>query len=156
MPMNALSARLLIDAAHLAWSNRDIAALLACYCDDIRYTCNVGPSGTEPFIAIGKQAMLDFLSPVLTVAESVSVVERFVFNEDVATSTVACFVKHKATGHVLSGTYRQIALFREGKIAQLDEIHDAARIAAFWKMVNVEATQKVDIGVENIPCGEHK
>jgi ketosteroid isomerase-like protein len=139
MGMNSLKARLLVDAAHLAWSNRDPAGLLACYCDDIRYTCNTGPTPPEPFVAVGKQAMMAFLLPVLDIATSMSVVERFVFRNDMATATVACFLTHHATGHVLSGKYRQVIGFREGKIARIDEFHDAARIASFWKLVNADA-----------------
>ena len=33
MGMKSLRARLLVEAAHLAWSNRDTAGLLACYCE---------------------------------------------------------------------------------------------------------------------------
>jgi ketosteroid isomerase-like protein len=142
MGMNSLKARLLVDAAHLAWSNRDPTGLLACYCDDVRYTCNTGPSPSEPFVAVGKRAMMDFLLPVLDIATSMSVVERFVFKNDVARATVACFLRHHATGHVLSGKYRQVISFSDGKIAQIDEFHDAARIAAFWKLVNAEASVK--------------
>jgi ketosteroid isomerase-like protein len=149
MPMKALAARMLVDAAHLAWSNRDTPALLACYCDDIRYTCNTGSNGADSFVAVGKQAMLDFLLPVLNIAESMSVVERFVFKDGMARATITCFVRHKATGHVLSGSYRQILVFREGKIAKIDEFHDAARIAAFWRMVKVEAAADFDTGARN-------
>lgn len=150
--MNSLKARLLVDAAHLAWSNRDIAGLLACYCDDVRYTCNIGPNPSEPFVALGKQAMMDFLLPVLDIATSMSVVQRFAFKNDMATATVACFLTHHATGHVLSGKYRQIVAFRDDKIAQIDEFHDAARIAAFWKLVNADAMVKVEI--DNASTGE--
>jgi ketosteroid isomerase-like protein len=136
MPINALAARLLVDAAHLAWSNRDTDALMACYCDDIRYSCNTGPSNAEPFVAVGKSQMLGFLEPVLEITESMSVVERFKLDDNVARATISCFVKHTATGHVLSGTYRQILVFRDGRIAEIEEFHDAARIAAFWKMVH--------------------
>jgi len=145
MGMNSLKARLLVDAAHLAWSNRDTAGLLACYCEDVRYTCNTGPNPSEPYVAVGKPAMMDFLLPVLDIATSMSVVERFVFRNGVATATVACFVTHRATGHVLSGKYRQVIAFRDEKIAQIDEFHDAARIAAFWKLVNAEASVKEEI-----------
>ena len=152
MGMNSLKARLLVDAAHLAWSNRDIAGLLACYCDDVRYTCNTGPNPPEPFVAVGKQAMMDFLLPVLGIATSMSVVERFVFRNDAATATAACFVTHHATGHVLSGKYRQVIAFRDEKIAQIDEFLDAARFAAFWKLVIAEASVKEE--TDDGPAGE--
>ena len=150
MQMTALAARMLVDAAHLAWSNRDVEALLACYCEDIHYSCNTG-SSAEPFVAVGKQAMRDFLLPVLDIAESMSVVDRFVFKDNMARATIACFVTHKATGHVLSGSYRQVLVFREGKIAKIEEFHDAARIAAFWKMVDVEAASDPDMLAKDHP-----
>jgi ketosteroid isomerase-like protein len=153
MQMNALAARMLVDAAHLAWSNRDTTTLLACYCDDICYTCNTGSSGAESFRAVGKQAMLDFLLSVLATTESMSIIEGFAFKDSTARANVACFVKHKATGHVLNGTYRQILTFCDGKIASIDEYHDAARIAAFWKMVDAEALADPGILAKRHPAG---
>ena len=105
-----------MDAAHLAWGNRDMEALVACYCDDIRYTCNIGPTGTQPFIAVGKKAMLDFLLPVLDVTVSMSVVESFAFRNEEARATVACFVKHNATGHVLSGNTFRSSVFASARL----------------------------------------
>jgi len=48
-------------------------------------------------------------------------------------------VPHKGTGHKLAGTFRQVVYYRNNQIAQLEEFHDAARMAAFWRLVAGEA-----------------
>jgi hypothetical protein len=36
---------------------------------------------------------------------------------------------------VLSGQYRQVFTFKNDKIIQLEEFHDAAKLATFWRLV---------------------
>lgn len=107
------------------------------YCDDICYTCNVEPAAAQPVRINGRAAMREFLTKVQGVAQSMSVVEAFQFDGSVARATVACFVKHNGTGIVLSGYYRQVLRFRSGQISHLEEFHDAARLEAFWRLVEL-------------------
>lgn len=79
--------------------------------------------------------MRQFLEPLTNLIESVSVVEGFQFQGDTARATIACYLKHYATGIVLSGQYRQVIRFKGDYIDQLEEFHDAARLATFWKLV---------------------
>jgi len=141
MSVDPVTARAMVEAAHAAWSNGDLEGVLAWYTEDATYMSNVGPTPDgEPYMITGKQAMRGFLGAVLQVAESMSVVEHFVFENGVGRARVACYIRDKATGLVLSGTYRQKHTFRDGRIATLEEIHDAARMAAFWRLVGSHVT----------------
>jgi ketosteroid isomerase-like protein len=132
--MDRWQAEAVVNAAHAAWSARNLEQVLELYCEDIVYTCNGMPDG-QPVRFDGREAMRGFLAPVLDVAESASVVSRFVFDAGVARTQVACFVRHKKTKIVLSGSFRQIIRFSGTRISRLDEFHDAAKLNAFWRLV---------------------
>jgi ketosteroid isomerase-like protein len=76
----------------------------------------------------------------MAVAESATATEHFQFEDGIGRATVEAYIRHRRTGHVLSGTFRQIITYRGRKIARLDEYHDAAKMAAFWRMVASEET----------------
>lgn len=135
--ISEISARTMVCAAHEAWSNGDVERVLRWYHDDLIYVCNAGEYG-EPTILHGKDQMRAFLSPIVAVAESMSTIDSFQFHNGVARVRCSCFIRHRASGHTLTGTYRQLMAFGDRGIARLDEYHDAARMAAFWRMVNGE------------------
>lgn len=125
----------MVSACHDAWSTRDLDRLLTYYSPNMVYICNAEPSGAHPVRYVGLEAFRGFLAPVLELIESVSVVEGFQFSGNTARATIACYMKHFATGIVLSGQYRQVFQFTGDRISQLEEYHDAARIATFWELV---------------------
>lgn len=136
MKTDALTARATVEACHAAWSRGDLDGLLTWFCDDIVYSCNNGPNGDgQPYILHGKAEIRDFLAPVLLIAESMSVCEHFVFEDDIGRAHIKCYIKEKRTGHTLNGTYRQNYRFRLGFVSSLEEIHDASKMAAFWRLV---------------------
>ena len=94
----------------------------------------------------GREAFRNFLARVLSVTESATVVEAFQFDGTLARANVACFVKHNSTGMVLSGYYRQVFRFRGRFISHLDEFHDAARLQAFWRMVELCEKEEISAG----------
>lgn len=143
-----LQAEAIVNAAHAAWSSRDLDRMLSFYTHDIVYTCNGDPNG-EPLRLIGHQAMRGFLEPVLAVAESASVVENFTFDGTTVRTNIACYVKHLKTKIVLTGNYRQILRFREGRVCQLDEFHDAARLNAFWRLVAQSEKEALEPGASS-------
>lgn len=145
MTTDEYTARAMVDACHAAWSRGDLNGLLSWYRDDAVYRCNIGPNNDgQAFVARGKGAIREFLAPVLLIAESMSVCDHFVFADDEARVQVSCFIREKRTGHTLSGTYRQKYKFESGLIACVEEIHDAAKMAAFWRMVDVDAISKLE------------
>ena len=71
--------------------------------------------------------------------EGHAVVEYFRFSDGVGRALIGAVIRHKDTGHKLAGTFRQVVYYRNNQIAQLEEFHDAARMAAFWRLVAGEA-----------------
>jgi ketosteroid isomerase-like protein len=131
-------ARLVLDNAHQAWCKGDLAGLLACYVDDLVYQCNVGPAG-KPLTINGKAELAAMLGPVMEVADSKSVIDYFRLEDGVGRARVSSFVRHRSTGLTISGIYRQVVEYRGCLICRLEEFHDAARLAAFWRMVAAES-----------------
>ncbi|WP_198011167.1 nuclear transport factor 2 family protein [Hyphomicrobium zavarzinii] len=138
--LDAYMAREILDSTHNAWSRGDVEALLALYADDLTYWCNAGSLDGVPYVIEGKQGLRTFLRSILSVAESATATEHFQFEEGIGRAKVEAYIRHRRTGHVLSGSYRQIITFRGRKIIRLEEYHDAAKMAAFWRMVTSEET----------------
>ncbi len=114
---------------------RNLDRMLSYYSDDVIYTCNAEPSGGRAVQYHGRQALRAFLQPLLDQIECVSVVDAMHFDGAKARATIACYMKHDSTGIVLSGQYRQVIRFKGGLIDRLEEFHDAAKLASFWKIV---------------------
>ena len=136
--LDAVCAREILDRSHAAWCEGDIEGVLACYSDNLYYWCNAGTSENTPYVLEGKPALRTFLRSITAVADSGSVAEYFKFADGVGRASIECFIRHRRTGLILSGSYRQIVTFRGRKIARLQEFHDAAKMAAFWRLVACE------------------
>lgn len=135
MGFSKASAEAALRDAHFAWSEGDLEATLACYSDDLKYVCDTGGFDGGPLAVIGKEQFRDFLRPVLQTLSSSSDVRHFTMTGEVGHSLVDCTLHHRITGQRLLGTYTQIARYRAGKICQMFEIHDLARMADFWRLV---------------------
>ena len=108
--LDAQIARDVVDGTHAAWSNGDIERLLSFYTDDLTYWCNAGSIEGTPYILHGKPAFRTFLHSIHAVAESGSVTEYFHFEDGVARTSVECYLLHRRTGLVLSGSFRTDAV----------------------------------------------
>lgn len=133
--MDRHRAEVIINACHEAWSSRDLDRMLSYYSPHIIYTCNSEADSADPTRFEGRGALGQFLKSLLDLIESVSVVEGFQFSGDTARVTINCYMKHYGTGIVLSGQYRQVFRFENNSIVQLEEYHDAAKLATFWRLV---------------------
>jgi ketosteroid isomerase-like protein len=131
-------ARSILESTHHAWCKGEIERLLSYYADDCTYWNNAGSLDGAPFILEGKAHFRTFLTSIYAVAESATVIESFQFEDGVACANVAAYIRHRRTGHVLSGTFRQVITYRGRKIQRNEEYHDAAKMAAFWKMVTCD------------------
>lgn len=140
MILDAHTAREILDATHAAWSKGDLQAMSCWFVDDITYWSNTGSPDGSPLVIHGKFGLLAMLQPILNAVESVSVTEHFQYSHGIGRAHVEAYIRHRQTGLVLSGTYRQIVTYRAGKILRLDEYHDAAKMAAFWRLVTSEAS----------------
>jgi ketosteroid isomerase-like protein len=110
--------------------------------DDLTYWSNTGAPDGGPLTIVRKKALRAFLQSIADIAESVSVSEYFRLNDGIARAKIECFIRHKQTGHTLVGSYRQIITFRDDKILRVDEYHDAAKMAAFWRLIAGETVEK--------------
>lgn len=128
-------ARAILNEIHSAWTDGDLEGTLACYCDDLTYVCDTGGIAGAPLVIAGKEQFRDFLQPVIGSVESTSTIEHFQFRGAVAHCFVSCVLTNRTTGLKLIGTYTQVAKFRGGKISRMFEIHDVARMGAFWRLV---------------------
>lgn len=135
MAIDPVKARMLAESAHAAWSSGSLESMLVWFTEDASYTSNIGPNFGEPYMIAGKDAIRGFLAPIMQIAESMSVIDHFVVDNGVSRARISCFIRDKATGLVLSGTYTQKHSYRDGLIASVEEIHDAAKMAAFWRLV---------------------
>lgn len=79
--------------------------------------------------------MRGFLEPILKLADCISTPLSFSYSDCVGRAQIHFQLRHKETGNVLRGTFRQIVGFQDQRIISLDEFHDAARMNTFWSMV---------------------
>jgi ketosteroid isomerase-like protein len=135
---DAQTAHNILITVHDAWSNGALERMLSHYADDVVYWCNAGHVQGQPFQMDGKQGLRTFLHTILAVAESGSSVADFKFEDGVGYATINAYVKHRRTGHEISGTYKQIITFRNRKISRLEEFHDGEKMSTFWRMVSVD------------------
>lgn len=134
MPFSDREAKDILDQIHSAWSDGDLEGTLACYADDLHYVCDTGGIAGGPLVITGKDQFRDFLQPVLESVKSTSTIDHFGFRRRVAHAFVSCTLTNRATGVKLVGNYTQIAKFRDGAISEMFEVHDVARMAAFWRL----------------------
>lgn len=135
MKLDARSFKDLIDAAHHAWSNGDVEGVLAQYADDLTFWSNVGGADEKPLTVVGKPAMRAFLQALAGETEGTAATEYFRYSGGLGRAKIEYYVRHKQTGLILTGSYRQITSFRDGKILRVEQYHDAARTAAFWRLI---------------------
>lgn len=135
MPLTSHEAEAVLQEAHQAWTEGDVDGTLACYRDDLTYVCNTGSLDGGPLTISGKAQFRDFLLPVMETVDSSSVVSRFRFDDEIGRAFIDCKLRHRKTGLGLVGTYSQIVTFKRAKLARVEEVHDVARMAAFWRLV---------------------
>ncbi len=128
----------ILAATHGAWNRMDLERTLSWYSDDLTYVCNTGGIAGGELVIRGKDQFRDFLRPVIETVESKTEITQFKIVDGVARASIDCTLRHRRSKLELVGTYIQIVRFVPGKISHLKEIHDAPRMAAFWKLVLAE------------------
>jgi ketosteroid isomerase-like protein len=142
MPLNYDTAKAVIDEAHRAWSAGDIDAVLRTYADDIWFQRNSVDYSTPPMIIRGRDAMGTFLRSVASKAKGMAVLESFQFHSGIARTRVSYFLQDLETDQSLSATYRQIVMFRGMQISRMEQFHDAARLDAFFRLIQAPTFHK--------------
>ena len=127
-----------MEAAHVAWNAGSLEGVLDKYVDDLVYISNAEGENGGPLTIYGKEAFRHRFAPVLAAVESKTAIEGFHFQDGLARVRLSTFVRHRTTGHVLTGSFRQLMHFRQLQICKLEDIHDAAKMRAFWQLVQLE------------------
>lgn len=137
MTLDKFRARITLQAAHSAWSEGDVEGVLNCYTDDLTYYSNANSTGDGPLIIHGRENFRAMLMQITNAAQSMSTIEFFRFGDDnIGRATIQGFIQHRVSRHTLTGTFRQEVTYRGGRIAQMREYHDAARMRTFWRIVS--------------------
>lgn len=138
MPLNFVTAKAIIDHTHRSWSAGDVDGVLRNYTDDIWYQRNAVDFASPPFIVQGKAAMGVFLRAITEKAECMAVLESFQFHAGIARSRSSYFLRDRETSQTHASTYRQITMFRGMEISRMEQFHDAARLTAFYRLIEAE------------------
>jgi ketosteroid isomerase-like protein len=135
MTMRAERARELLYALHDAWNARDLERLISNYVDDMTYWSNVGGPGGGALSIGGKDAFRTYLQATSGM-ESISVPHNFRFTGGLGRAGVEFYVRDAKTGHKHTGTYRQVASYRDDKILRLETYHDAKALTAYCELIS--------------------
>jgi ketosteroid isomerase-like protein len=125
----------LVEQYHACWSDADVQGMMECCHEDFSLFLNAAGPGGGPIRLFGKPDVSAFLLPIAEVAESKTVPLRLSYRDGVMRTQVDATVRHRATGHTLRCTYRQVIQFYGPKLIASEEFHDAAMMRAFWEMV---------------------
>lgn len=128
----------ILQSAHAAWSNGDIEGVLEFCTDDLVYRCNGGDLRGSPVEIRGKRAFGNFLRSLAASIESVSIAECFHLSNGLGQARIDWYIRHRRSGHVLSSSTRQIARYRGERICDVQDYHDAAQLAVFWRLAKIQ------------------
>ena len=132
--MNSDTAKAIVEAAHAARNAGSIEGMLQKYVEDLVYVTNTGPDGSSLTIR-GKEAFRARFEPIMGIVEAKTTVQHFHYDGRIARVRFGAYVRHRQTGHEMTGSYRQVIEFRGFQICRLEDFHDAAKMAAFWRLV---------------------
>jgi ketosteroid isomerase-like protein len=116
--------------------------MLASYVDDMVSITNTGPHGA-PVIIEGKAAFRTRFEPIMGILDAKTSIADFRHFGEFARIRFLTYVRHRATGLEVTGSYREICTFRGDKIWKIEDFHDAAKMAAFWNLVSFEMTPSI-------------
>jgi ketosteroid isomerase-like protein len=139
MPLNYDTAKAIVEETHRAWNAGDISAFLRTHTDDLCFQRNSAEESDPPLIIHGKAAMEAYLRAIDAKVTGIAVIDNFQFHSGVARSRVSYFLTDRETGQTLTANFRQIVTFRGMQIARTEHFHDAARLAAFFRLIKVPA-----------------
>jgi ketosteroid isomerase-like protein len=141
---------LVLRALHAAWSAGKLDKVMGCLAARVTYTSNVGEPD-KPFALEGKQQVKTYMQSILASCECASHVHRLEWRDGSAHARIGHVVRHKASGHELCGTFRQIARFRGSKICHIEEYYDAAKLMAFVRLIGAEQRDLDEEGGQLVP-----
>jgi ketosteroid isomerase-like protein len=134
--LNSDTAKAIVEAAHAAWNAGSVEGMLQKYVEDLVYVTNTGPEGRS-LTFYGKEAFRARFEPIMGIVDAKTTVRHFRYDGNFARVRFDTHVRHRRTGLEMTGSYRQIIAFRGFQICRLEDFHDAAKMAAFWRLVEM-------------------
>lgn len=132
------SQRLIIEGMYASWAAQDLRAVAACLHRDAGYTLHL-PEGAWPIAGAvrGKRKIVASLAEILQDFEVVEYRPLKIADSDgIWTSRAKIHYGHKATGLSYEATIRNVWHIEGDKVRHFEVFHDAARLRAFFEMVN--------------------
>jgi ketosteroid isomerase-like protein len=124
-----------LESAQEAWNAGSVEGVLDKYVDDLVYTTNSGGPNGESLTFRGKAELRNLYRTTMEVLDSASRLESLRYENGIVRTRLTAVIRHRATGHILTCSLRQILRFRGFRIAEQEDFHDAAKLAAFWRLV---------------------
>jgi ketosteroid isomerase-like protein len=129
------TAKAILEAAQGAWAAGSVEGVLDKYVDDLLYVSNTGGPNGEILTINGKDALRRRFMAAMAAVDSQTKFEAFRYENGIARTRLSAVIRHRATGHTLTCSLRQIICFREFQICKQEDFHDAAKMVAFWRLV---------------------
>ena len=132
------SRRLIVEGMYASWAAQDLRAVAACLHRDAVYKLHL-PEGAWPIAGTvrGKQKIVTSLAEILRDFEVVEYRPLKITEDgDTATSRAKIHYGHKATGLSYEASIRNVWRIEGDKVRHFEVFHDAARLRAFFEMVN--------------------
>jgi ketosteroid isomerase-like protein len=130
------TAKAILEAAQGAWAAGSVEGVLDKYVNDLVYITNTGGKAYGESLTInGKDDLRRRFTAAMTAVDSRTQIEAFRYESGVARLRLTAVIRHRATGHTLTCSLRQVLSFRGYQIAKHEDFHDAAKMAAFWRLV---------------------
>jgi len=127
----------LIDCMY-AWTHRDIEAALSFMTEDVVHVLNIDGTIAPYFASVeGKSALREKLQLLLDTFDFCAVTNDSVRGDDSKAAASFKFnYRHVATRERLTGRFRFVIYLRDGMICRIEEIHDAAYVEAFVRLIS--------------------
>jgi ketosteroid isomerase-like protein len=132
-----LSPTEVVAAFNATWAAGDIAAALSYVAEDAVYELHIsGELVSSGGVTEGRDNIGAVLRKLRAEFEYI-LYRPFPLNSDGESVRfqVEFMYRHRASGEVLTGRFRQVVRVRDGAIARVDEYHDRAKVEAFMRLV---------------------
>jgi len=120
-----------------SWQAEDVEQTLALCHADVVFVLNADAE-TLPYAveARGKAAVRTLMSEMLAVWERLSYSQALLGTDgDIGRVQTSYKLRHRPSGEILSGTKRSVVQIRDGLVTEIKQHEDAARLAAFLRLV---------------------
>lgn len=131
-----------MESAQESWNSGSVEGVLAKYVEDIIYTTNTGGPNGESLTIRGKENVRDRYRSSMALIQSHARLEYVRWDDGLVRTRLSAFLQHRETGISATVRLRQLIRFRGFLIAEIQDFHDAAKLAAFWRFIGATLDQR--------------